>query len=60
MSSPPAICFRLSAIRASIVASGGSVQGTIDGLNRILDLAVPSKSLALGGTYVIPGHGRIS
>jgi cyclase len=42
------------------IAAGGSVQGTIDGLNRILDLAVPSKSLALGGTYVIPGHGRIS
>jgi glyoxylase-like metal-dependent hydrolase (beta-lactamase superfamily II) len=42
------------------VAAGGSVQGTIDGLNRILDLAVPSKSLALGGTYVIPGHGRIA
>ena len=42
------------------VAAGGSVQGTIDGLNRILDLAVPSKSLALGGTWVIPGHGRIS
>jgi cyclase len=41
-------------------ANGGSVQGTIDGLNRILDLAVPSKSLALGGTWVIPGHGRIS
>jgi glyoxylase-like metal-dependent hydrolase (beta-lactamase superfamily II) len=42
------------------VAAGGSVQGTIDALNRILDLAVPSKSLALGGTYVIPGHGRIA
>jgi glyoxylase-like metal-dependent hydrolase (beta-lactamase superfamily II) len=42
------------------IAAGGSVQGTIDGLNRILDLAVPSKSLALGGTYVIPGHGRIA
>jgi glyoxylase-like metal-dependent hydrolase (beta-lactamase superfamily II) len=42
------------------VAAGGSVQGTIDGLNRILDLAVPSKSLALAGTYIIPGHGRIS
>jgi glyoxylase-like metal-dependent hydrolase (beta-lactamase superfamily II) len=42
------------------VTAGGSVQGTIDGLNRILDLAVPSKSLALGGTYVIPGHGRIA
>jgi glyoxylase-like metal-dependent hydrolase (beta-lactamase superfamily II) len=42
------------------VAAGGSVQGTIDGVNRILDMAVPSKSLALGGTYVIPGHGRIA
>jgi glyoxylase-like metal-dependent hydrolase (beta-lactamase superfamily II) len=42
------------------VANGGSVQGTIDALNRILDLAVPSKALAEGGTWVIPGHGRIS
>ena len=40
--------------------NGGSVQGTIDALNRILDLTVPSKSLAEGGTWVIPGHGRIS
>jgi glyoxylase-like metal-dependent hydrolase (beta-lactamase superfamily II) len=42
------------------LANGGSVQGTIDGLNRILDLTVPGKSLAEGGTWVIPGHGRIS
>jgi cyclase len=41
------------------VANGGSVQGTIDALNRVLDLAVPSKMLAEGGTYIIPGHGRI-
>jgi glyoxylase-like metal-dependent hydrolase (beta-lactamase superfamily II) len=41
------------------VAKGGSVQGTIDALNRVLDLAVPSKMLAEGGTYIIPGHGRI-
>jgi glyoxylase-like metal-dependent hydrolase (beta-lactamase superfamily II) len=40
-------------------ANGGSVQGTIDALNRVLDLAVPSKMLAEGGTYIIPGHGRI-
>ena len=39
--------------------NGGSVQGYIDGLNRILDIAVP-KHLEEGGTYVIPGHGRIS
>jgi len=41
------------------VANGGSVQGTIEALNRVLDLAVPSKMLAEGGTYIIPGHGRI-
>jgi glyoxylase-like metal-dependent hydrolase (beta-lactamase superfamily II) len=40
------------------VTNGGSTQGYIDGLNRILDLAVP-KHLEEGGTYVIPGHGRI-
>ena len=41
------------------VPNGGSVQGVIDGLNRILDLAIP-KDPAEGGTYVIPGHGRLS
>jgi glyoxylase-like metal-dependent hydrolase (beta-lactamase superfamily II) len=42
------------------LANGGSIDGTIAGLNHILDLTVPSKMLAEGGTYVIPGHGRIS
>jgi cyclase len=41
-------------------ANGGSVQGTIDALNLLLDLAVPSKSLQEGGTFLIPGHGRIA
>jgi glyoxylase-like metal-dependent hydrolase (beta-lactamase superfamily II) len=41
------------------LGNGGSVQGYIDGLNRILDIAVP-KHLEEGGTYIIPGHGRIS
>jgi len=40
--------------------NGGSVAGIIRSLNRILDLAVPSKFLQEGGTYVIPGHGRIA
>jgi len=40
------------------VGNGGTTQGFIDGLNRILDLAVP-KHLEEGGTYIIPGHGRI-
>ena len=41
------------------LAAGGGVQGLIDGLNLVLDLAVP-KHEQEGGTYVIPGHGRVS
>jgi glyoxylase-like metal-dependent hydrolase (beta-lactamase superfamily II) len=41
------------------LANGGTVQGEIDALNHILDLTVPAKTQE-GGTYVIPGHGRIS
>jgi glyoxylase-like metal-dependent hydrolase (beta-lactamase superfamily II) len=40
--------------------NGGTTEGTIDALNHILSLTVPSKMLQQGGTYVIPGHGRIS
>ena len=36
------------------LGAGGGVQGVIDGLNLILDLAVP-KHEQEGGTYVIPG-----
>jgi glyoxylase-like metal-dependent hydrolase (beta-lactamase superfamily II) len=39
-------------------ASGGSINGILDGLNRVLDLAVPEHEQE-GGTYVIPGHGRV-
>jgi len=39
--------------------NGGGVQGVIDGLNHLLNLAVP-KHQQEGGTYVIPGHGRVS
>jgi cyclase len=38
---------------------GGSVRGVIDGLNRVLDLAVPAHHEE-GGTFIVPGHGRIS
>lgn len=38
---------------------GGSVNGFVGGLNKILDITVP-KYLQEGGTYVIPGHGRVS
>ena len=37
---------------------GGSVQGEIAALNHVLDLAVPARTQE-GGTYIIPGHGRI-
>ena len=40
--------------------NGGSVAGIIRSLNRILELAVPSTLLQEGGTYIIPGHGRIA
>lgn len=40
------------------VARGGSLAGVIDGLNRILDLAIP-RDPEEAGTYIIPGHGRL-
>src|SRR5215470_3136351 len=39
-------------------ANGGSVQGELNALNRLLDLAVPAHEQE-GGTYIIPGHGRV-
>jgi glyoxylase-like metal-dependent hydrolase (beta-lactamase superfamily II) len=38
--------------------SGGGIDGYIAGLNKLLDVAVP-KYLQEGGTYIVPGHGRI-
>jgi cyclase len=37
---------------------GGNIQGIIDGLNRLVDITVPADKQE-GGTYVIPGHGRV-
>lgn len=44
------------------IAQGGSVQGEIDALDRILELAVPVTPLIwhAGGTVVVPGHGRLA
>jgi cyclase len=39
-------------------ANGGSIQGEINALNRILDITVPAHEQE-GGTYVISGHGRV-
>jgi glyoxylase-like metal-dependent hydrolase (beta-lactamase superfamily II) len=41
------------------IERGGSVQGVLDGLNRVLDIAVPAHHEE-GGTFIVPGHGRIS
>jgi glyoxylase-like metal-dependent hydrolase (beta-lactamase superfamily II) len=43
------------------VARGGSIQGEIDALNHVLDLSVRPVPLPMegGGTYIVPGHGRI-
>jgi hypothetical protein len=38
---------------------GGSIQGVIDALSTILDLGV-AEARSQGGTYVIPGRGRLS
>lgn len=37
---------------------GGTINGEIDALNRIIDMMVPEMNEE-GGTYVIPGHGRL-
>jgi glyoxylase-like metal-dependent hydrolase (beta-lactamase superfamily II) len=39
--------------------AGGSVQGVIDGLNAIIDLAIPA-ALQEGGTMIVPGRGRLA
>ena len=38
---------------------GGSITGVIEALNTLIDLAIPERN-QMGGTRVIPGHGRIS
>jgi cyclase len=43
-------------------ARGGSIQGELAALNRLLDLTVPAMPLVLrpGRTLLVPGHGRVS
>jgi len=50
--------FTTTAYPAVDRARGGSVQGVIDALNRIIDITIP-KDHEEGGTYVVPGHGRL-
>ena len=43
------------------VARGGSVDGVIAALNRLVDLAIPSVPIVSRdeGTLIVPGHGRV-
>jgi glyoxylase-like metal-dependent hydrolase (beta-lactamase superfamily II) len=43
-------------------AAGGSIQGELNALNRLLDLTVPAMPMVLkpGRTLLVPGHGRVS
>jgi cyclase len=50
--------FRTDSYPVINLEMGGSIQGVIDGLNLVLDLAVPEHHEE-GGTYIVPGHGRI-
>jgi cyclase len=38
--------------------SGGSLQGVLEGLNRLRQMAIPADHME-GGTMIIPGHGRL-
>lgn len=40
------------------LAAGGGIDGFVEGLNAMLDIAVPAY-LQEGGTYIVPGHGRV-
>ena len=37
---------------------GGTINGVVAALNRVIDITIPREKQE-GGTYVIPGHGRI-
>jgi len=43
------------------LANGGSIQGEIDALNRLIDLTIAPTPFIYKdvGTYVVPGHGRV-
>ena len=39
--------------------TGGTIDGVVAGLNHLLDIVIP-KEKEEGGTYVVPGHGRVA
>jgi cyclase len=51
--------FNMNSFPVVNLAAGGNIQGVIDGLNHMLDIAIPEHEQE-GGTYIIPGHGRLT
>jgi glyoxylase-like metal-dependent hydrolase (beta-lactamase superfamily II) len=39
--------------------TGGSIDGIVEALNRVLDIAIPGENQE-GGTVIVPGHGRLA
>jgi glyoxylase-like metal-dependent hydrolase (beta-lactamase superfamily II) len=40
------------------VKTGGSLQGVLEGLNRLRQMVIPADHVE-GGTMIVPGHGRV-
>ena len=51
--------FNMNSYPVIDVEKGGNIQGVIKALNVVLDITIP-KHEQEGGTYVIPGHGRLT
>ena len=51
--------FNMNSYPVIEVEKGGNIQGVIKALNVVLDITIP-KHEQEGGTYVIPGHGRLT
>jgi glyoxylase-like metal-dependent hydrolase (beta-lactamase superfamily II) len=51
--------FRTDGYPVIDTARGGTIDGVIGALNAILSITIPERN-QMGGTRVIPGHGRIS
>lgn len=51
--------FDLTSYPVIDVENGGSIQGVLEGLNRLRQMAVPA-NYQEGGTLIIPGHGRLA
>jgi glyoxylase-like metal-dependent hydrolase (beta-lactamase superfamily II) len=51
--------FNMNSYPVINVDKGGNIQGVIKALNVVLDITIP-KHEQEGGTYVIPGHGRLT